>query len=193
MGGWPWTAVQTHCFIPDSSTSFSLLYGAGEMVSRGCRQSLKVSHCHLFLLTLLSCSCVGFHELQSFTINLLQCGSFPQSFRINLIQIGLSIGYNSFREYPPTLAWSPAVLISAITRVLSTGCKKIPAPSQSSPWPQGNNLIHHYPLHFLQVNICSGAWCTFFPFFLQTLEFAGLFLMHACIISFFFPCHFCPF
>lgn len=72
MAGWPWTGVQTHCFIPDSSTSFSLLYGAGEMGSRGCRQSLKVSHCHLFLLTLLSCSCVGFHELQSFTINLLQ-------------------------------------------------------------------------------------------------------------------------
>ena len=71
--------VQTHSFLPDSSTTFSLMNCAGgEGEWEHCGQSSTVPLCCSFLLTLFPCSGMGFHGSQSFKIK-LKCRSFLQA------------------------------------------------------------------------------------------------------------------
>lgn len=109
----------------------------------GCGQSITAPLYCSFLLTLFLCSTMGpYHGLQSF--------------RINLLHHGLSTGCSSFKEYPPTLAWSSMGCNVDIwsTAVLSVGSRETAAPWTSLPWASA--LVPGVPLLLL----CLSAWCS---------------------------------
>ena len=134
----------------------------------GCGQFVTFRFCHSSLLTLFPAPAWG-------------CSHGLQSFRINLLQRGLSPGHSSFKAYPPAPPWChpwAAVWISV--------------PAWSSPQAAGKYLLHRGLSHGQQGNIWSGTWSTSLAFFSDL----GVHTIVSHTLFFLTPhCHaaFCPF
>lgn len=145
-----------------------LPHRTGEVEMGYCSQAKTDPLCHLSLITLYPCSNMSlYYRIQSFRINLLQHGSSPQP--------------QLFKKTAPTAPWvfhmgygasgkdcfytgsSPRAAnpVKNLLQHRPQICQQISSCSGVGLHGlQCGYLFHHWSLHGLQGNLCSGTWST---------------------------------